>query len=171
MKVFISYHRADTKYKEKLVAILKSNGISYYCVPTNANFDGWSHNEIADYIRQELKKCDIFLCIVGKDTYSRPHVDNEIHEALKGAVGKRKGIVAVMLENRLDSKNDINVKTFPVKLAQNLKYIVLEQFSSINDNILRALALADENSKNKSIQTDHSNNVMALRSGKYYETN
>ncbi|MCM1223035.1 MAG: TIR domain-containing protein [Muribaculaceae bacterium] len=171
MKVFISYHRADTKFKEKLVAILDYNGIPYYCVPTNANFDGWSHNEIAGYIRQELKDCDTFLCIVGKETYSRPHVDNEIHEALKGAVGKRKGIVAVMLENRLDNKNKINFDTFPVKLAQNLKYIVLEQFSSINDNILKALNLAEENSKNKNIQTNHSNHVMALRSGKYYETN
>ena len=171
MKVFISYHRADTKFKEKIVTILKDVGISYYCVPPNANFDGWSHNEIADYIRQELLKCDIFLCIVGKDTYSRPHVDNEIHEALKGAVGKRKGIVAVMLENRLDNKNSINLETFPIKLAQNIKYIVLEQFASISENIVKALNLAYENSKNKNIQTNHSNKVMPLRSGKYYGIN
>ncbi len=109
--------------------------------------------------------------LIGKDTYSRPHVDNEIHEALKGDIGKRKGIVAVMLENRLDSKNSINLKTFPVKLAQNLNYIVLEQFASIRENIVKAINLAYENSKNKNIQTNHSNNVMHLKSGKYYEAN
>lgn len=171
MKVFISYHRADTKFKKKIVKILNDAGISNYCVPDNANFDGWSHDAIADYIRKELLKCDIFLCLIGRYTYSRPHVDYEIHEALKGTVEKRKGIVAVMLENRMDSKNAINFETFPVKLAQNLEYIVLEQFASIKENIVKALNLAYKNSKNKNIQTNHSNNVMPLRSGKYYETN
>ncbi len=62
MKVFISYHRADTKFKEKMVEILNDVGISYFCVPAKANFNGWTHNAIADYIRQELLKCDMFLC-------------------------------------------------------------------------------------------------------------
>ncbi len=40
MRIFISYHRADQKYREKIEKILKSNNISYYAVPKNSNFDG-----------------------------------------------------------------------------------------------------------------------------------
>lgn len=171
MRVFISYHREDTKYKNRILEILKENSIEFYCVPEDQDFNGWAHEQIADFIRANLKECDVLLCIVGRDTYSRPHVDNEIHFALKGEVGTRKGIVAVMLENRQDSKNNIDVKTFPIKLSQNMEYIILEQFASLKNNLVTSLKKAKKNSNNPNLQTNHSNKVMKLRSGKYYDTN
>ena len=40
MKVFISYHRADTAYRRKLERILQNYGIDYYAVPEDADFNG-----------------------------------------------------------------------------------------------------------------------------------
>ena len=171
MKVFISYHRKDTKYKNRIIEILKENHIKYYCVPVDQDFDGWSHEKIAEFIRSKLNECNIVLFVVGCDKYSRPHVDNEIHYALKGELGARKGIVAVMLENRQDSKNDIDLETFPAKLSQNMEYIVLVQFASLENRLVSALNKAKKNSANPNLQTNHSNKVMKLRSGKYYDTN
>ena len=171
MKVFISYHRKDTKYKNRIIEILKENNINYYCVPEKMDFSGWTHQNIAEFIYNKLEKCDILLCIVGEETFSRPHVDMEIHAALKGSVCDRKGIIAVMLEKRGDSKNNINYVTFPVKLAQNEHFIVLQQFASfhatVNDDIQQAFA----NKNNSKLHVTHKNRVMQLKSGKYYEIN
>lgn len=40
MKVFISYHRADTKFRHKAENILNNAGIDYYAVPEDADFNG-----------------------------------------------------------------------------------------------------------------------------------
>lgn len=112
MKVFISYHRADTKARDHIEDLLKDNDITFYAVPKNVNFDGENHQHIKDTILQEMDGCDVILCIVGKDTYTRPHVDWELHEALKGDIKTRRGVLAVMLENRGDSKNNIDYATF-----------------------------------------------------------
>ncbi len=168
-KIFISYHRADRKYKETIVEILKQYGYRYFCVDENESFNGWNHQHIADHICSKMKDCDILLCIVGKDTYTRPHVDCEIHTALKGGVENRKGIVAVMIENRRDNKNNVDLDTFPTKLQENHDYIVLEQYASIGDRIEQAIDLAIENKDDSRIQVTHKNPVMKLRAGKYYD--
>ncbi len=171
MKVFISFHRKDTKYRNEIAKLLNENGIEYYFIPDETSFDGCNHQEISQYIKNEMKSCDMFLCIVGTDTYKRPHVDNEIHEALKGDMDNRRGIVVVLLEERGDSKNDINEETFPVKLMQNRDYIVIEQYASISDRLVYALKKAKKNSKNKKLKNNHTNNVMELRKGIYYDVN
>ncbi len=171
MKVFISYHRADTAEKDNIVELLEKNNISYYSVPEDRRFDGCNHQEIVTSIGAELNKCDVLLCIVGQNTFSRPHVDIEIHSALKGGIGVRKGIVAVMLENRGDNKNNIDYNTFSTKLAENKDYIVLEQYASIHDRLLPAIKQAQENSKNSKLQTSHKNPVMRLRYSKYFDDN
>lgn len=168
-KIFISYHRADRKYKNAIVEILEEYGYRYFCVDENETFNGWNHQRIADYICSKMKDCDVLLCIVGKETYSRPHVDCEIHTALKGGVENRKGIVAVLLENRNDSKNNIDYNTFPTKLQENLDYIVLEQYASIGDRIEQAIDSAIDNRDDSSMQVTHKNPVMQLRSSKYYD--
>lgn len=168
-KIFISYHRADMKYKDKIVSLLREHGYPYFCVNENKNFNGWSHQNIANHICSKMDDCDVLLCIVGKETYSRPHVDLEIHTALKGGVDSRKGIIAVMLENRMDSKNDIDFNTFPTKLQKNINYIVLEQYATIADRIDDAIDAAIENSINARIQVTHRNPVMQLRSGLYFD--
>lgn len=171
MRVFISFHRKDIKYKNKIAELLGLNGIKYYHVPDDKNFDGCSHQQILQYVREKMESCDMFLCVVGTDTYRRPHVDNEIHEALKGTIDNRRGIVVVLLEERGDSKNNIDEETFPVKLMQNIDYIVVEQFASISKRIVFALNKAKENSRNRKLLNNHSNNVMELRKGKYYDVN
>ena len=52
MKVFISYHRADSAYRKKAINILKSHGIDYYVVPENKNFNGKSAESIKTYLSQ-----------------------------------------------------------------------------------------------------------------------
>jgi len=169
MKVFISYHRKDVKQKNRIVDLLKVSNISYYEVPENHGFNGKSHQEIATFIASEIKKYDILICIVGSETYSRPHVDNELHFALKGDASTRKGILAVLLENRRDSKNNIDQSTFPTKLAENMKYIVIEQYASIADKLTSSIEQAVKNARNNKLQSNHGNKVLPLRSGKYYD--
>lgn len=106
---------------------------------------------------------------IGKETYARPHVDWEIHTALKGGVDNRKGIIAVMLENRNDSKNNIDFDTFPNKLQDNLNYIVLEQYATIANRIDDAIDIAIKNSNDAYIQVTHKNPVMQLRLGLYFD--
>ena len=171
MKVFISYHRKDTKYRNRIIDILKANNIDFYCVPEETDFSGWTHQKITEFIYSELKKCDIVLCIIGEETYSRPHVDMEIHAALKGNIRDRKGIIAVMPEKRKDNKYNIDYDTFPTKLSQNAQYVVLEQFASLHATINIYIQKALANKNNPKLQTTHKNSVMKLRNGKYYEIN
>ena len=171
MRVFISYHRADTKAREHIEDLLKDNDISFYAVPKNVNFDGENHQYIKDTILQGMYDCDVLLCIVGKDTYTRPHVDCELHEALKGDIKTRKGVLAVMLENRGDSKNDIDYATFPNRLEDNEDYIVIEQYASLQDRLNDALAAALDNSWNRDIQVNNRRPPMPLRQGKYFDAN
>lgn len=62
MKVFISYHRADTKEREYIEELLKANSVLYYAVPKNINFDGKHHQYIKDIILQGMNDCDALLC-------------------------------------------------------------------------------------------------------------
>jgi hypothetical protein len=169
MKVFISYHRQDSQYKNYIISILEENNIQYYVVPENFNVDGLHHQHIASQIIGNMNDCDILICIVGRLTHTRPHVDWEIHQGLRGGVGVRRGIVAIMLETRGDSKNNINLETFPVRLAQNTNYIVIEQFATIRDRLLKALETARINRSKVRLQTNHGNPVMQLRSGRYFD--
>lgn len=171
MKVFISYHRADTKAREHIEDLLKDNDIPFYAVPKDVNFDGEHHQYIKDTILQGMNDCDVLLCIVGKDTYTRPHVDWELHEALKGNIHTRRGILAVMLEKRGDSKNNIDYATFPNRLEDNEDYIVIEQYASLQDRLKDALDKALDNSRNKDMQVNNSRLPMQLIQGKYFDAN
>lgn len=171
MKVFISYHRADTKAREHIEDLLKDNDIPFYAVPKDVNFYGEHHQYIKDTILQGMNDCDVLLCIVGKDTYTRPHVDWELHEALKGNIHTRRGILAVMLEKRGDSKNNIDYATFPNRLEDNEDYIVIEQYASLQDRLKDALDKALDNSRNKDMQVNNSRLPMQLRQGKYFDAN
>lgn len=171
MRIFISYHRADTKAREHIEDLLKDNGIPFYAVSRNVNFDGEHHQYIKDTILQGMNDCDVLLCIVGKDTYTRPHVDWELHEALKGNIYTRRGILAVMLEKRGDSKNNIDYATFPNRLEDNEDYIVIEQYASLQDRLKEALDETLDNSRNREIQVNNRRPPMPLRQGKYFDAN
>lgn len=168
-KIFISYHRADTKYRKKLESILDEEGIEYYSVPENAQFNGQSHQYIKDQIISCMSDCSIVICLIGQETYSRPHVDWEIHAALKGGVGKRKGLIAVMLEVRGDSKNDIDYETFPNRIQDNEEYAVIEQFASLSERLYYAIKVAENNRKDEELNINNSRELMHLRSKRYYD--
>ena len=170
-KVFISYHRADSRYRHELESLLKAKGIDYYAVPENADFNGKSHESIKSFICNKLKKCDILVCLIGEETYSRPHVDREIHTALKGVPGKRHGIIGVLLPTRRDKLSSIDLNTFPVKLWDNKDYVVWTSWDKLNDSILECIKGAKRNALNPQVQTNHKNPCMLLRCGKYYDDN
>ena len=147
MKVFISYHRADTRQKCALTDFLDSRRIQYYCVPENYSFDGMYHEHIAQVIIDNMGDCDVTICIVGAETYTRPHVDHEIKATLRGGVETRKGLVVVMLENRRDSIREINYDTFPNRIQDNLGYCELIQRSSMNQLLIPAIQKAISKSR------------------------
>lgn len=167
MKVFISYHRADLKQMVKLRTVLEDSGHIVVALENVPEFEGEYHEYIKNTIIQDLKSCDVIVCLVGKLTYSRPHVDHEINVSLSGGVGIRKGIVALMIENRDDSITEINLDTFPTRLQNNKKYICLSSFCTINTNIDKKLKLAVKNAKDATIKVDNTLNVMELKQKQY----
>ena len=169
MKVFISYHRADSAYRRKAENILKSHNIDYYAVPEDKNFNGQSAEKIRTYLCGRLKQCDVLLCLIGKETFSRPHEDHEIHTALRGNVGERLGIVGVQIPKRTDTLLTIDLNTFPTKLWDNKDYVVWSEWTKLNDNILSLLNTAYERSINTKYQTVHSNPCMPLKQSLYYD--
>ena len=167
IRVFISFHRADNKYKDIIQTLLQSKGFTCSVVSDGAMFDGWKNETINQHIRKIIKECDVLLCIVGKNTYERPYVDNELKEAFSGEVGERKGVIAVLLETRSDNKNNIDLNTFPTRLAQNKEYVVFEQYASICNRIEQAIEKAQKNRADKCIMVDNSISTMKLRNKKY----
>ena len=169
MKVFISYHRADTAYSRKLERILQNYGIDYYAVPEDADFNGKKAETIRNFLCNKLNKCDVLICLIGKDTYSRPHVDREIHTALKGAIGTRLGIVGVHLPTRTDALNSIDLNTFPIKLWESREYVVWSDWNRVNSSIESLIEEAYQRSYNNKYQTNHKNPCMPLRTTLYYD--
>lgn len=167
MKLFISYHLADQSKVRKIKSKLDEKDIKYYSVPENQDFTGWHNEEISKFILSKMKGCQILMCVVGKETYTRPHVDYEIHEALKGGVSKRLGIIAVLLEDRGDTVNNIDFSTFPPRLKDNINYLVLQQNASLMDNIEKSINKANENRNNSDIKVNNTRKCMKLPN-KYY---
>ena len=167
MKLFISYHLADSKSVSKIKEKLDNRGIKYYSVPENTIFKGIHNEEISKTILSYMRSCEILLCIVGKETYKRPHVDYEIHEALKGEAGKRKGVIVVLLDNREDTINEIDKQTYPRRLGMNKDYTVLVQNSSLFDNINGLIKQAKTNRNNKKLIVNNTMPCMKLPN-KYY---
>lgn len=168
MKLFVSYHLADSRPVAKIKNRLHELNIRYYSVPEDANFSGWHHQQIRDYLFERMSDCDVVLCVIGPRTFSRPHVDNEIHHALHGGAGTRKGIVAVMLENRKDSINNIDFSSFPTRLQRNIEYVVLVQNATLFDNIHYLLYESIRRSNDRSIAVDNTANCMQIRNRYYF---
>jgi len=172
MKVFISYHRGDSKYKKQIERMLDKISIKYYSIPINYYFDGKNHEHIADILRDEIKLCSVTICIIGKETYTRPHVDHELYNTLNGGICKRKGLVGVMLENRGDNINNINLFTFPNRIQDNstekIPYVVLTQMASISNKLIDVISEA-ESKRCANFEIDNSATLMQLRKGEYYD--
>ena len=169
MRVFISYHRTDTAYRRKLENILKNYKIDYYVVPEDADFNGKKAESIRNFLCNKLKKCDVLICLIGKETYSRPHVDREIHTALKGEIGTRLGIVGIHLPSRKDKLSSIDLSTFPTKLWDNKEYVVWGNWNEIQASIKDLIDKAYQRSCDNKCQTNHKNPCMPLREKIYYD--
>lgn len=169
MKAFISYHRADTEYRKKLENILNANHIEFYAVPEDADFNGKKNEAIRNFTCNKVKKCSVLICLIGNGTYRRPHVDREIHTALKGGVDKRLGIIAIYLPTRSDTLKNPDFRTLPQKLVDNDRYVVWDYWDNLKTQIRNLLKLAENNSKDSTIQTDHSNPCLPIKNKVYYD--
>lgn len=172
MKVFISYHRADTIFKDNLVEHLDSQEIPYYVVPEEYDFDGLYHEHIAQIIIEEISSCSVTICIIGKETYSRPHIDHELKATLRGEICVRRGLIGLMLDNRGDSKNNIDYNIFPNRIQDNytddIPYVVLGQWASYKSELDNLMTEAYDN-RCANYNVNNSRRLMSLREGKYYE--
>lgn len=171
MKIFISYHLADQEKVNKIKNKLDKKGISYYAVPLNADFTGWSNQQISDFILSEMWDCQILLCVVGKETYSRPHVDYELHHSLKGGVGKRLGWIVDLLETRHDSIYEIDYSTFPNRIQDNEEYACLVSNASLFTLIEEHMKIANSKRKDPKQVIDNTRPCMPLSKSKYYKNN
>jgi hypothetical protein len=169
MKLFISYHLADRKAVNKIKSKLDAMDISYFSVDENSDFNGWPHQKISDYIMHEMSDCSILLCMVGRETYCRPHVDYELHHSLKNGCGARLGWIVVLLDNRGDSVRKIDFSTFPNRIQDNLEYACITSNSSLFNRLDVLMNEADKKRNNRLIQIDNKRNCMALPKKKYYD--
>lgn len=170
-KIFISYHRKNSDKKDELVEILEELNYDVNIIDEDHIFDGRKHQEIAQICIDEIEDCDVTICIVGNETYRRSHVDHEIKVSLRGGFENRKGLIAVMLEERGDSKNNIELNIFPNRIQDNISdefnYVVLEQWASIRDKIRDAIDEA-EFRRTEHINVKNNRTLMELRQGRYY---
>lgn len=170
-RIFISYHRKDGHKKDELEDLLLENNYKVSSIDEDHIFDGKKHQEIAQICIDEIEDCDVTICIVGKETYKRSHVDHEIKATLRGGFEYRRGLIALMLEDRGDSKNDIDLNTFPNRIQDNITddfdYCVLEQWASIKDRLREAIDEA-EFRRTQHINVKNNRGLMELRKGKYY---
>ena len=169
MKIFISYHLANQNNVDKIRRKLSDAGINFYSVPEDSNFNGWSQQQISDYLIKEMEKCQILLCVVGNETYSRPHVDYELHHSLKGGPGKRLGWIVSLLEERGDSIYNIDYDTYPNRIQDNEHYALLVQNGSLMDYINQLIIDANELRSDPNVEVDNTRNCMPLPRRKYYD--
>jgi len=170
MKVFISYNKSDVKYKDRLIRLLDDANILYYCVPEDMDYNSQEFEAYRKAFVKELGYCDVVICLIGKDTYSKTHVDFELNEALKGGPSSRKGIVALMLDSRKDNKENIDYRTFPVRLVDNIRnsYVVIENFDSFHLTAEEVLEKARIQSLISFIPVFNARMVLPFRLKEYY---
>jgi hypothetical protein len=82
--VFISHHGKDDEHVQHLKKRLKDSG---YAI-RNSSIDSTKHHPtipsdavIARYLRKGISWAGTFICLIGKETYSRPWVNYEIRQA------------------------------------------------------------------------------------------
>lgn len=169
MRIFLSYHRADSRALRKIRYKLLELGYQVYSVPEDTDFSGMHNEHISTMILQHMEDCDIVLVLVGENTYSRPHVDREIHAALSGGVRVRKGVIAVFLESRSDSISSINQSTYPTRLLRNNNYVVSVTNSALMEKLPMLLNQAIQNRNNASLSVNNGDHCMNLPNRRYYD--
>lgn len=83
--VFISHHGKDDDHVQKLKQRLRDNG----CFIRNGSIDSTKHKDgripsdavVARLLRRGVSWAGTFICLIGKDTHTRPWVNYEIRQA------------------------------------------------------------------------------------------
>jgi hypothetical protein len=100
-RTFISYHHADRRYKDDLLALNAVHGLFHDASVDVGDIDDTSLTEqqIREIIRDDyLRDSTVTVVLVGTGTHGRKHVDWEIYSSMfDGSVNKKSGIVVLML--------------------------------------------------------------------------
>lgn len=141
MKVYISYHSADKKYKKKLEKLLDKLKLEHYSIPEEYLDSASLPSSVID----NIDKCSVAVCLIGRETYCSSHVSCELNEAIR----KKMGIMGIILESRKDNKNHIDKETFPEAIIENctkeVPYAVLIQYATMEEEFLSAFFQAKSN--------------------------
>lgn len=124
-KIFISYyHKSDFKYREKFEKIFSNQFdiIISHSVKLN-EIGNVGTEEFRKRIREKhLKESTVTIVLIGNDTWRRKHVDYEIHNTLRETNNnKRSGLIGIYIPTYQYPKKNINLKTIPKRLYQNLE--------------------------------------------------
>jgi len=173
--VFLSYDAANARQCQTVMGYLKETGHPATCVPA----DYAVPDKSPQHILQELSKTfygpsDVVVCVVGPTTSTKAHVDVELHHALLGKPGIRKGIVLLMMESPDVSLDKIRagapkaIQAIPERLRKNLAYVELATFSRYRD--LPVLCqTAWKKAKDPAVVADPGAAPAALRKGAYHD--
>jgi len=125
-KVFVSYHHGnDQFYRDEFEKILKDSGISIVKSVQLGDIDpGLKTETVRQKIRDEyLRDSTVTVVLVGKDTWSRKHVDWEIGSSIRHTeYNPRSGLLGILLPTYpLFKENKYDPHTIPPRLFYNLK--------------------------------------------------
>ncbi len=122
-KVFVSYHHRDQYYRnlfEKIFGdIYVSKSVEIGDIDTNLKTE-----TIRQIIRDKyLRDSTVTVILVGKDTWSRKHVDWEIYSSLRHTkFNPRSGLLGMILPTHQDYKRaKFNSYIIPPRLYDNIK--------------------------------------------------
>ncbi|MFA5005900.1 MAG: hypothetical protein WC509_00310 [Candidatus Izemoplasmatales bacterium] len=173
--VFLCYDSPNAKQCQTVMGYLKETGHSAKCVPADfAVPDKSPQHILQDLVKTFYDPSDVVVCVVGPTTSMKAHVDQELHHALLGKTGIRKGIVLLMMESPDVSLDKIRagapkaLQAIPERLRKNLPYVELATFSRYRD--LPALCQAAwKKAKDPAIAVDPGAAPAGIRKGSYHE--
>ena len=83
MNIFISYKYENRKHLNDLKSIMLNSQpkFGHYPIMERDNVSDQGKEKIRKYLRPLLRKAELFICLVGKNTHSSPWVEYEINVA------------------------------------------------------------------------------------------
>jgi hypothetical protein len=145
-KVFVSYyHHDDEKWRRKWDILFGDLFINKSVEPGDIDTDN-SAEYIKRLIRENyLEDTSVLVVLIGKNTWSRKHVDWEISAALNKKVGGYSGLLGLLLPSHPDFGNKkFNPHLIPIRLYDNIHsgyaklYDWTEDRRSISQRVARA---------------------------------
>ncbi len=173
--VYLSYHDANEKQCATIAAFLKENNYAVRYVPTDYVVgDRQPAHILQDLVKLFYDPSDVLVCILGSQTADLTHVDVELHHALSGKPGVRKGIVLLLMErpdvslDKIRAKNPKALQAIPDRLHKNLGYVELATFSRYRD-LPVILNTAWKKAKDASVPVEVGSSPAAIKKGRYHD--